>query len=451
MNLTLFDVSKLSRLPNEYRVLGADIAKLREILAKAGTDEMKAETIVSLPTPDHRFLHFRIYESPIMARELANTLPETKTYAGYCVEEPGNSARLAVTPEGITASVITATRMFHVEPLMPRSATYLSFFRPTTAVTGAFRCLTTGRELPRKVPDTRSKLRSFTTPFGGQRRTYRLALATAAEYTNHFRQSGDSDEQTKNRVLNAIVATISVVNLVYEHEFTVTLVLVAQERNIIFTDAATDPYSFLKLSDGRLDTKTLFDQNQATLNKQDVVGVANYDIGHLFGLENGSAAILQGVCDNERKARAYTGRPNPQGPAFDFNYVAHEIGHQFGATHTHFGCINQQFEDPDSNVLGTTYEPGSGSTIMAYSADPPICDDNIQPVSDPYFHASSLDQVTDYIRDTSPSWGGACPITTSSGNHPPTIGDLADAVIPPNTAKWPLLRYCRYVHKNINW
>ena len=78
----------------------------------------------------------------------------------------------------------------------------------------------------------------------------------------------------------------------------------------------------------------------------------------------------------------------PQGDNFDIDYVAHEMGHQFGANHT-FTHSNEG--------TGAQMEPGSGSTIMGYAG---ITSLDVQPHSDAYFHAESVQQVTNYIKTT---------------------------------------------------
>ncbi|WP_431137756.1 reprolysin-like metallopeptidase, partial [Psychroserpens mesophilus] len=89
-------------------------------------------------------------------------------------------------------------------------------------------------------------------------------------------------------------------------------------------------------------------------------GSANYDIGHLFhrGSEAGNAGFIGAVCSENRKGSAYAATPTPEGDRFDLDFVAHEMGHQFGANHT------WSF---DSEGSGVQAEPASGTTIMGYA------------------------------------------------------------------------------------
>ena len=72
-------------------------------------------------------------------------------------------------------------------------------------------------------------------------------------------------------------------------------------------------------------------------------------------------------------------------------------------------------------------EPGSGSTIMGYAGITGANTD-VQSNSDPYFHARSIEQVTNYIKSTS------CATTTNTGNAVPTANAGSNYTIPKGTA-----------------
>jgi hypothetical protein len=244
---------------------------------------------------------------------------------------------------------------------------------------------------------------------GANLRTYRLAMAATGEYTGVL-------GGTVLDGLSGVVTTMNRVNGIYEREVSARMVLVANNDSIIYTNAATDPYA-----------NTSGDLTANQTNLTNLIGSANYDIGHLVGTGGGGVASLGSVCVASRKAQGLTGSPNPIADAFDVDYVAHEIGHQFAGNHT--------FNGSGSNCSGgnrntsTAYEPGSGITIQAYAG---ICaGDNVQPNSEDYFHRVSLNEILAFT--TNAATGGSCGALTSTGNGIPTVSAPAAVTIPIST------------------
>ena len=365
--------------------------------------------VISLPMPDGSFARFRVSESPVMAAELAAKFPEIKTYAGQGLDDASATVRFDVTPAGVHAQILSPQGASYIDPEGRGGARrHVAYFkRDYRREAGDFRCFT------QEAAGVFQPAAAITPAASGATlRTYRLAVAATGEYTQFH-------GGTVAAGLAAIVTAVNRVNGIFESELAIRLVLVANNDRLVFTNAATDPYS-------NNDLNAMLTQNQATIDS--VIGGTNYDVGHVFCTADGGLTGLAGAaCFDGVKARSVTGLPAPTGDPFYIDYVAHELGHQFGALHSFNGtggiCNGQRSE-------AQAFEPGSGSTLMSYAG---ICDaDDLQAHSDPYFHSASYDAIQFYV---TVGFGKDCPVSTPTGNNPPvvSVGSVTNFNIPKGT------------------
>ncbi|MGB5437438.1 MAG: reprolysin-like metallopeptidase, partial [Maribacter sp.] len=236
-----------------------------------------------------------------------------------------------------------------------------------------------------------------------QLRKFRLAVSATGEYTA-FHGGTIVD------ALAAINATVTRVNQVFESDLGITLEIVSDNDKIIYTDGTTDPY----VSD--LNTEV-----QGVIT--DSIGAPNYDVGHLFhkvassDQNGGNAGYIGAVCVDNKKGSGYSAKLIPEGDTFDLDYVAHEMGHQFGANHT------WSFESEGTQVQA---EPGSGTTIMGYAGITGV--NNVAMNGDDYFHYYSIFQISEYLTTVD------CAEIIDLTNSPPEIVPIGDYVIPKSTA-----------------
>jgi hypothetical protein len=393
-------------VPDRYSVFEADLGALRTALDRAPLEFSETarlhQATLAVPMPDGSTARFRIEESPIMETALANEFPEIKTYVAQGIDDPYATARLDRTPFGFHAMILSPHGTVFVDPYWHGDDRYyLSYYKRDFHTDKQFVCETEG--YLEKAADE-----AFV-PNGSTLRTYRLCVAATGEYTAFH-------GGTVPLAMAAITTSVNRVSGVYERDMAIRMVLIANNSSVVYTNGATDPYS-------NNNGSTMLGQNQSNLDS--VIGNANYDIGHVFSTGGGGVATLGCVCTTGIKARGVTGSPSPVGDAFDIDYVAHEMGHQFGGNHT-FNSTTSACAG--NRVASAAYEVGSGSTIMAYAG---ICGaDNLQPNSDDYFHGKSYDEIVAYSTTGN---GNSCDVETATGNTPPTVDAGPSYTIPRST------------------
>ena len=376
------------------KVYRLDQDKLASDLAAVSLDKESRQEI-SFPDQNGNMATFMIWETPVFSPELQAKYPNIRSYQGVQQNSPSTRIRLSVSPQGVQSMVVDAESRQNtfLQKIEKDKNLYVVYKRSKEGMTTAKFVCNTQAKIMEVMPITSRVVVDQTL------RKYRLAVSASGEYTQ-FHGGTVAD------ALAAINATLTRVNEIFETDLAVTLELVANNDLVIFTNPNTDPYTT------NLNAEV---QNELTAT----IGEANYDIGHLFheDTNNGSAGQIGSVCEDNIKGSAFSSGESPQGDTYDLDFVAHEMGHQFGANHT------WSFDTEGTDVQ---VEPGSGTTLMAYAGI--VAGNNVAQNSDDYFHYKSIEQMIAYLQGTS------CAQETALTNTPPVIVSSGNFTIPIGTA-----------------
>ena len=373
--------------PTKFKAFSLNAPTLQATLANAPRELAsrspgETEVELTLPKPDGSFARFKVEEVALMEPGLAAKYPGFKTYRGRGIDDPMASLHLDVNPWTVHAQVLSPSGTYYVDPYWKYDGSvYMSYAKSDLTVgERQFKCLFENETRQATAAAAAAPAAPNNAISGKNLRTYRLACATSIMYSQYH--GGTNPDVAK--VLAALVTMNNRVSGVYETELGIRTVLVANQDQIIATTTNPTPYT---------DTPGDIGSNPAYLDQK--IGPDNYDIGHVVTTGSGGIAGLGVVCrgfnpvsGGSAKARGTTGIDPPEGDGFWIDFVAHEMGHQFGGNHTFDGtgtnCGTNQNES-------TAYEPGSGTTIQAYAG---ICgNQNLQSHSDPYFHFASLEEM----------------------------------------------------------
>lgn len=380
-------------VPKAFQSYRLDIAgmadELKKAPQKAPAGRQTAFLSIDLPTADGAFESFEIYEASVMEAPLQAKYPNIRTYTGRGKDDRRKLIKLDVGGHGFHAMIWGMEATTVIEPVYAGNRQdYMVFHKHKLAAPDiAFSC---GVDPGLNKPDAGLLRAMPMNPTGPTLRTYRAAISATGEYTQYH-------GGTVPLAMAAIVTSMNRINGVYEREVTITMILVANNDTLVFTNPNTDPFT-------NSSTFTMLGENVAVCDAR--IGQANYDIGHVFGTGGGGVAGLGVVCASG-KARGVTTLTPPVGDVFDIDYVSHEMGHQFASNHTFNDCGGQGPQP---------YEPGSAVTIMGYAG---LCGgNNIANNSIDQFHVASYDEIIQFSQS---GGGNSCPVMTNTGNDAPIV------------------------------
>lgn len=369
--------------------------------------------LLNFPNVTGGFDTYEVYESSTMHPDLQNRYSEVRSYVGFKKGDKSSALRFTIDPYfGFYGMVRNESGIYYIDSYTKDNHVYKIYDRKKASSLNQFECLFNGEN---EFNDVNLPVQK--TVIDGLKRKYRLAITTTTEYTAYIAgQAGvgaGTDAQKKAAVLAAVNLAVTRLNEVFERDISVRLQLIANTDALFFI--STDTFNALNAGQ-------MLPENITVTNS--IIGAANYDLGHLFfkvdnANNNNGLASTPSVCGNS-KAGGVTGCVVPVGDPFVIDFVAHEMGHQFGAMHTQNNGCNRNGP--------TSVEPGSASTVMGYAG---ICAPNVQNNSDAYFHAVSIKEMYTTLTGTgSPS---TCGEKTPISNAEPIANAGLDKSIPKST------------------
>jgi subtilisin-like proprotein convertase family protein len=418
------NIEKRNFIPEEYKIYKLNASDLQQEIVSAPMrfSGVTSNIIIAIPNSNGVLNDYIVYETQMMEEQLALKYPSIKTYIGFDIDDPAHFVRFSITPHGIHMIEFRPDApTVYIDPFTTDHEYYIVYDRSDLPeIKEDFICETDEGLAQQVVNNSENSNLTTLAIDDSNLRTYRIAISCNAQYGNIFAgPATGTDAQKRANIQAQQVITMNRVNGVYERDLAITMIFAANNDVLLYYgDTSLDPYT----NEFNSRTQDLIDGNLAG---QGFPGIGNaaYDIGHNFNTTGGgNAGCIGCVCTPGQKGSAYTGRANPTGDPFDIDYVAHEIGHQFGGFHT------MASSNCRSGSGQTEAEPGSGSTIMAYAG---ICNPNVQNNSDDYFHYVNIRDISQNVKSGVSS---ACAVVTSVSATPPLANAGPDFTIPKSTA-----------------
>ena len=411
-----------------YRLFRISESEMKQSLSKAPLEYSTSTSSISLivPLPNGTTEVFSIYESPMLSAAIAAQHPEIKTYTGKGKNNSAATIRISFTSIGFNAIILgingDAIYFEKTNTLSPENI-YIIYFgskavHPGKQQNANNKCGALDKneeKIKKSMDDIITNRTNTTTNTGGTLRTFRLAMAATAEFT--AAKGGGN----VNTAFNALVAYVNRMIAVYKVELSVSFTLVSG-TNLVYTTNGV-PYT-------NSNQTLMLTQNQTNIDN--VIGSANYDVGHVLGTAGGSGggiAASSSVCDANSKAQGVSGVGDGSFAAiFDDQLIDHEVGHQFSMNHSY----NSSIPVCTTREPSTSVEVGSGTTIMSYgyTCSDGTGNDDYENTYLPFlnFHATSYSEAVTFIGTI------ACFTSTVTGNAVPTITSITtNKTIPKST------------------
>ncbi|SFJ68242.1 zinc-dependent metalloprotease [Myroides guanonis] len=433
----VYKLQKMDRetIPENFLIYKSNLETLKKKLKKEANQLIATNSNLSFPNAEGTITEYEIREIPVLSPKLAEKYPNIKSYLGISTQDKNQSIRFSITPFGLHAILYSPDfGINYIDTYSGDQNYFIAYNRSDLNTPNRLNCLVETND--DFFPEIKSNVDLQNDPqnLNAKHREYRLAMACTIEYANFHINAANAigipvttEADKKEIVLAAMATTMTRVNFIFERDLGIHMNLVDNNDEIIFIDSDNFDNN---------NAYNLIDQSHNVISK--IIGTNNFDIGHTVSTGDGGLANLNAPCNNYSKGMGITGSSSPVGDPFDVDFVAHEMGHQFGANHT----FNSSCSYNRNNF--TAVEPGSGNSIMGYagvcSPGPTGGNVNVQNNSTPFFNSISIAEINNFV-----NIGGNCsqntpitipaPVANAGGNRvlPVATPFFLKGIIPNNT------------------
>ncbi len=357
---------------------------------------------IEIPNPNGKFETFIIEPSQIPAPEVAH-LYTVQTFQGMKKGDPTVLMACDISDGGFHAAVYAGKETYVIQPVKSIAPEKVAVFFMNDEKEEGFKCM-----VDESITDVK-EFKANRSVINNMKYIYRLAICASGEYSQEY----GGLNPTNTSVLNSMASGVNLLSPMVLRDLGVEFTLVSN-NDMVFLDPNTHPFN---VTGG-----ALLEATEAACDA--AIGNGNYDIGHLV-LHRGVGGLAQlGVVCNFFKGEGFSGTTRGFNRLW-LSLVPHELGHQMGSRHN-FSAFCSGGNLPNSSD-GYRYEPGSGSSMMAYAS---ACTgiDIYAFDKDFFFHYASIEQIQNYLQSTN------CAITNGNGNPDNPVADAkANITIPAQT------------------
>ncbi len=392
--------------PEDFVAYRASDSDLRSALKKT----IQNQGQIDLPLPSGELIPVQVRPYRVAEDGFYNRFPVIQTFE-FASKSRDIKGFGAMSNHGLHAVGQGPDGQFYIDPTQKdvENKTYAIYYTKDYALPeNKQRFFCENEESMDEVPEPGISISSEKAKAGANQdrpplRQYRFVVATTGEYAQYH---GGTKDDVAAELVNLMIR----VNEIMRREFSIEYILVDRTDTLFFLDPETDGFT-----NGT--TSTLINQVNSII--AEYFEDDEYDLGHVLCTNAGGLASVNGVCSPSRKRRGVSCNSNPIGDRFYVDLVCHEMGHQMGARHSFNHCRGE------NENLPTGYEPGSGTTIMAYAG---LCSNrNVSSVTDPYYNIGSLESIVAYMHNGT---GASCAVETERPGQVPTLDFPFDASVP---------------------